>query len=576
MLEQLNEDQRRAATALDGPVLIVAGPGTGKTKTLTARIAHLIAEGAAKPEQILALTFTKKSAEEMQQRVGALLAQANAGKTKTPHVSTFHALCHELAGGEPVFISDAQRRMMIKRLPKSGRFTGLPPRELGLRISRAKNMAEDDPELTKMVQAYDLALAELGLIDFDDLLVRARRLLEEDSAARETIQKRYTHILVDEFQDTNRLQYELLHLLRGNDNLFVIGDPLQSIYGFRGASGSIFEQFRADFPEAEAVTLRTNYRSAPEIVALSNALFAAAPDLTPYSSRRGSVQATQVLNEYSEAAWVLGEIQKAIGGGDMLRAISDDDAALHRTLKDFAIIYRSRSAATAVQKAVADSGLPYQIVGDGSPYEQPHVQAIIALLRGADNGEPAELEGFTAGQAQAVQRLLGDTKDMLPHRLAEKIADTLGFERTSPSLQQFLGSLIRFRTLHDAVQHLQQIAETGFYDPAADVITLLTIHASKGLEFPHVFLIGAEQGLLPHGKANEDEERRLFYVAVTRAKDALDITYASKRGGQAAAPSTFITALPAQVLPRRQDPNFATDQRRVQKRAAKRSQQTLF
>ncbi|HEX7964016.1 MAG TPA: ATP-dependent helicase [Candidatus Saccharimonadales bacterium] len=572
---QLNDNQARAAHAGNGPLLIVAGPGTGKTKTLSARIAYLVREGRAQPEQILALTFTKKAAEEMRERVRMLLRAEGRAPQTLPYISTFHALCHELLGGELTFASDAQRTALIKQLDKPAPFKRLSPRELGLLISRAKNKAEDDAELFKLVARYDMALNELGLVDFDDLLLRAHQLLAEDDAARKRIQARFTHILVDEFQDTNRLQYDLLQLLRGTDNLFVIGDPLQSIYGFRGASGGIFEQFRSDFPAAAAIELDTNYRSTPEIVRLSNALFPAAPNLRAHAERPGQVRAVQVLNEYSEAAWVVAEIQKAIGGGDMLRAVSDDDAGLHHALKDFAILYRSRSAAAAVQKAVADSGLPYQVVGEGSPYDQPRVQALIALLRGAVGHESPQLEGFSPSQQAAVRDLLGDTSGIVPLALAEKSMQLLGFEPSS-SLQQFLGSLVRFKTLDEAVTHFDALAETNFYDPAADAITLLTIHASKGLEFAHVFLIAAEEGVLPHAKADLEEEKRLFYVAVTRAKDALDSTYATKRGGEPAVPSRFITDLPQDVLPRQTDPNLAADQRRAGKRAAKRSQQTLF
>lgn len=580
MLEQLNKDQHRAVTAADGPLLIVAGPGTGKTKTLTTRIAYMIAEGRAKPQEILALTFTKKAAEEMRGRVNMLLHEKEMKEKQgaamvLPYISTFHALCNELLGGELNFASEAQRLALIKQLPKPSQFKGMSTRELGLLISRAKNMAEDDPALQKIVQLYDNGLQELGLVDYDDLLVRTRHLLQKDEVLRMTVQHRFSHILVDEFQDTNQLQYELLQLLRGHENLFVIGDPLQSIYGFRGASGSIFEQFRVDFPHAEAVTLGVNYRSVPQIVEVSNTLFTGAPKLKPYTSRQGHARTVNVLNEYSEAAYVLAEIQKQIGGGDMLRAVSDDDASLHRTLKDFAVVYRSRAAANAMQKAVAESGLPYQIVGDGSPYERPEVQAIIALLRGAAQNETPQLEGFTAGQAKAVQELLDASETSRPSKLAEEIMTLLGFEATA-SLQQFLGSLVRFKTLKEAVAHFDAIAETNFYDSSADAITLLTIHASKGLEFACVFLIAAEEGVLPHEKAQEDEEKRLFYVAITRAKDELTITHAARRGGQQAELSRFVKEVPASVLARQIDPNFATDQRRAQKRAAKRSQQTLF
>ncbi|HSX00487.1 MAG TPA: ATP-dependent helicase [Patescibacteria group bacterium] len=574
-LDELNQEQLQAVEASDGPVLIVAGPGTGKTKTLTARIANLIATKRAKPEQILALTFTKKAAEEMRIRVAAMLAGG-----PSPKIVTFHALCHEILNSDERFATESERLQIIKQLHKSIVYKGISSRELGLLISRAKNMAEDDAALQQIVQTYNLGLQELGLMDFDDLLVRTRGLLQQDAVARTALQSRFTHILVDEFQDTNRLQYELLQLLRGTDNLFVIGDPLQSIYGFRGASGDIFGQFREDFPKVLDITLTTNYRSATKVVALSNRLFVDAPDLQPHATNEGQVRVVQVLNEYSEAAWVLAEIQQAIGGGDMLQAVSDDDASTHHSLQDFAILYRSRSAAIVMQKAIQDSGLPYQIVGEGSPYEQPKVQAIIALLRSAHSGESARIEGFTKGQAKAVYDLLGQTDGVLPHVLAEKAIRLLDFEITS-GLQHFIGTLVRFTDLESAVGYFDRIAEAHFYDPSADAITLLTIHASKGLEFSRVFLIGVEEGILPYRSkggltVSEDEEKRLFYVAITRAKEHLDILHTKRRSGQSTTPSRFIAAVPEAVAPREVDSNLVDDQRRAIKRAAKRSQRSLF
>jgi DNA helicase II / ATP-dependent DNA helicase PcrA len=572
-LDELNQEQRRAVEAGEGPVLIVAGPGTGKTKTLAARIAYLIDHGKVPPERILALTFTKKAAEEMRERVVKMLATGTTHAV--PHISTFHALCHELLGNDLHFATDSERLQVIKQLMRPLQYKKVSPRELGLLISRAKNMAEDEPELGAVVQDYNDGLQELGLIDFDDLLVRTRDLLQEDADKRTALQERFSYILIDEFQDTNRLQYELLQLLRGTENMFVIGDPLQSIYGFRGANGGIFDQFKTDFPQALAIVLTINYRSVPEVVGLSNAIFTAAPNLQPHTIQPGRVRAVRVLNEYSEANWVLSEIQRAIGGGDMLRAVSDDDPSIHRTLKDFAILYRNRSAAITMQKCIVDSGLPYQVVGDGSPYERPQIQAVIALLRSALTGEPAQMEGFSANQTKALQDMLGQIEHALPHAFAEKIVDILGFE-PSVSLQQFIGTLVHFADLSQAVDYFDRIAETHFYDPGSDAITLITIHASKGLEFPHVFLIATEDGVLPYARADPDEERRLFYVAVTRAKNQLDVLHAGKRHGGAATASPFITELDPAILPRETDPNMAQDQRRAMKRAVKRSQQTLF
>lgn len=413
----LNTAQRRAVEAGSGPLLIVAGPGTGKTKTLTARITHLIEAEGVDPERILALTFTKKAAEEMRQR----LANSSAIKGRSPDILTFHALCYGLLGGELEFVAEPVRLQLIKKLTRPAELKGLSTRELALKLSLAKNMAEDDPAVQKLLRAYNAALARSHYVDFDDVLVRTKELLEADAEKRAAVQAQYKYILVDEFQDTNRLQYALLMLLRGNDNLFVIGDPEQSIYGFRGATGDIFEQFMADFPAHTRITLTANYRSAPEVVRLCNAVFSDTPDLTAQAAVPGVAKAVQVLNEYSEADWVVSEIQRAIGGGDMLRAVSDDDRAAHRTFKDFAVLYRSRSAGLAVQKAIAASGLPYQVAGDGSPYDQPHLQALITLLKAAVSGEQPALEGFSSAENKAIRELLAQSTQAVPRVVGQKL-----------------------------------------------------------------------------------------------------------------------------------------------------------
>lgn len=577
LLAELNSEQSRAVKAGGGPVLIVAGPGTGKTKTLTSRIAYLIASGQAKPQQILALTFTKKAAEEMRERVKTLLAgPAGWLVSGKPKIATFHALCHDLLDDKRPFASDVQRLQIIKSLTKPKELKGVSTRELGLLISRAKNSVDPvDSDAAKLVRAYNKALAEQDLRDFDDLLLDAYNLLKGDEKARRAAQERFRYILVDEFQDTNRLQYELLKLLRSHDNLFVIGDPNQSIYGFRGASGTIFEQFKADFPTVETITLTANYRSVPEVVRLSNALFPEASDLTAQAEKAGQVRTVQVLNEYGEANWVLAQIQRAIGGGDFLRAVSDDERTSHRQLSDFAVLYRSRPAALILQKLLGESGLPYQVVGDGSPYDQPHIQAIIALLRAADSGGLVEIEGFSDQQRRLLDQELLAPENTAPMALAEKLIAILGFNLTR-ELQQFLSILVRFKDIRSALRYFDMIAEQGFYDPKADAITLLTIHASKGLEFPCVFVIGAEEGILPGARGELDEERRLLYVAATRAREYLEILYAKNRGGQPAEASRFIRELSHDVLPRHADPDMEEQVRRIALRAAKRSQQSLF
>lgn len=570
MLNGLNEEQRRAVEIGDGPVLIVAGPGTGKTKTLTARIAHLVSSAQVEPQQILALTFTKKAAEEMAARVSVLVEGSQ------PKIMTFHGLCYELLGVDTPFVSDAERLQIIKGLPRPKALKDLSVREVGLLISRAKNATEiEDPDVAKIVHAYDKQMVLQWLRDYDDLLVETYKLLKDDKKVRKAAQSRFRHILVDEFQDTNRLQYEILKLLRGNDNIFVIGDPNQSIYGFRGASGTIFEQFKADFPGATEVALKVNYRSVPQIVRLSNALFEDAPDLEPHSEATGLVRAVEVLNEYSEADWVIGQIQRSIGGGDLLKAVSDDSRSSHRRLGDFAVLYRSRPAAAAFQKILAESGLPYQVVGDGSPYDKPQIQAIISLMRAALSGESVNLEGYTSAERRLLEQELEKVREALPSVFVARIIDILGIEPSS-DLQQFAGVIVRFKDVPSALRYFDEIAEYGFYDPAADAITLLTIHASKGLEFPHVFLIGAEEGILPSSRGDEAEEKRLFYVAATRARERLEITHAKNRGGQKSDISRFIKALPYDALKRHADPGIDDQIRRIAKRTAKNSQTRLF
>ncbi len=593
---ELNSAQRQAAEAGDGPIAIIAGPGTGKTKTLVARIEWLVAQGV-QPGSILALTFTKKAAQEMSERLaydakrksgvadaGAFLPGARRPEEKTqyltgpqskPYISTFHALCFDLLNEKlekpPQFIAEPARLALIKNLPKPAAFKGLSSRELSLIISRGKNMADDAPEVARLVGAYNAELKTQNLHDFDDLLLQTHDMLQNDPIWRAYVQKRFSHILVDEFQDTNNLQYQLLQLLRQTDNLFVIGDPQQSIYGFRGADGDIFARFARDFPQAKTIVLHTNYRSASQVVALANAIYPQAPALTAYNKTPGDVRATKVLNEYREADFVLQQIQQAIGGSDLQRAVSDDDRANQRTLADFAILYRSRLAARVLQQRLAGSGLPFQVVGEGSPYDKPSVQALVQLItQVAYPKKPGVVKGFSPTQ---IAKLLGPINPaQKPHDIAAALVTAFALPLDA-DLRQMLGMLVRFTTAKQAADYFADIATQNFYDPRADAITLLTIHASKGLEFAHVFLIGAEEGILPSARGTEPEEKRLFYVAATRAKQQLSITAAAFRHNQKTQPSRFIAEA---RLPLHADNTFAKDQKLAQKRQAKRAQTSLF
>jgi superfamily I DNA/RNA helicase len=554
-MKELASDQAQAVEAGAGPVLIVAGPGTGKTKTLTARIAHLIETGVP-AGQVLALTFTNKAAREMAARVKELLPDTK------PLITTFHGLCHRLladAGQTTDIIPEPDRQTLLRNLKKSHDLKGMSVRELALRLSRAKNAIEPpaDPALVQLLELYNHELATRNLFDFDDLLQRTYQLLKTDQEVRLGIQKRFSAILVDEFQDTNLLQYELLRLLNRTDNLFVIGDPLQAIYGFRGARADIFERFLKDWPKALQVRLTTNYRSTPEIVALSGAIFPDTPPLRAYHDTEGHVQAVEVLNEYSEADWIIRTLEQEIGGSTMLKGSEHHTAAGRaESFRDFAVLYRTHATAKALRRQLDESGIPYQVAGEGSPYEKPEVKTI--------------LEGLAKSEQ----------KDRTLSQHAETLAHHFGL-KPSPELRQFINSLSRFdnHSPHDYLKHVELIAEQEFYDPSADAVTLLTIHAAKGLEFKHIFLIGAEEGLLPHYHPGQEpdlaEERRLFYVAVTRARDLVDILHARKRGGQPAEPSRFLK-LDETILPHIIDPEINQQIKRIKKRAQKRAQTSLF
>jgi superfamily I DNA/RNA helicase len=329
-----------------------------------------------------------------------------------------------------------------------------------------------------------------------------------------------------------------------------------------------------DFPHALRITLTINYRSAPQVVSLANALYADRQPLAAHRKMPGQVRAVEVLNEYSEANWVLAEAQKIIGGSDLLRAVSNDGPHLRHGLGDIAVLYRTRNVARTVQKTLVDSGIPVQVVGEGSPYESPQVQTIIQLLSNlADPERPAIIKDLTNGQIKTLLERLDASKT--PLAIAEQIMDLCKLE-PSDALRQLCATLVQYKTVAEALAYFDELAAQNFYDPRADAITLLTIHAAKGLEFAHVFLVGAEQGVLPRERGDAAEEKRLFYVAVTRAKERLDVLHAKLRGGQKAAESQFITELAEAVLPRSTDPALLDDERRAHKRKAKRSQISLF
>lgn len=586
--ETLNTEQRPAVEAGGGPLVIVAGPGTGKTKTLTARIAYLVQTMGVKPGRILALTFTNKAAEEMQSRVLARLALDKTPTAQKPVIATFHALAHLLLDlpKEAKLVDDIERLVILQQLKDTKHAEGLQLRDLSLTISRAKNHLAGslDADVKPLVEAYNAALRSRDLYDYDDLLVWLYESLEHPEFRQKA--QRFDHILIDEFQDTNELQYEIVCLLNRTNNLFVIGDPLQSIYGFRGANAQIFDRFKQDFPDAVNVRLVTNYRSAPEIVRLAGAIFPDTPPLHPHRADAGKARAVEVLNEYGEADWVVHEIERQVGGSDMLRGSQHHSNGSHRTFSDFAVMSRTHAGSHTVRAALEKSGIPYQVVGEGSPYLQPQAAVIIQSFAYLTGFAPApDVQKLKSAQ---VARLLDPLKPVIHEMplttLAAKITDLLKLAegKDSAAVHQFTNALLRYDQMPPAayVQHVQKLAEQDFYDPAAGAVTLLTIHAAKGLEFPVVFLVGVEEGSLPLARkgivTDADEEKRLFYVAVTRARDELYMLHARTRRSTAREQSPFLTVLPKRAVEQVSDPAIGTQLKRIKRRAQKRAQGSLF
>lgn len=571
MLEGLNTGQCAAVTAENTPVLIVAGPGTGKTKTLTARIAYLLTEKNVPAEQIVALTFTNKAAREMRERLQVLMGD----EIVLPQIATFHALSMSLLhtqGDLLPIVAESDRQAIIKALAKTPEGKGIHTQGLSLWLSLTKtSLTEPEPTLRVLLDQYNQRLQERGLYDFDDLLLKAYALLDQT-------EPHYSHVLVDEFQDTSELQYEMLKRLAVHGTLFAIGDPNQSIYAFRGAGTAMFDRFMQDNAQAQQIALVDNYRSRPHIVHVANAVFPASPQLIPNVSGDGQVKIVQTLNEYSEAAYILSQIEQGIGGSDLLKAGSTDGSGQPR---DYAVLYRTHRAASALQRAFQEAGVPCQTVGEGSPYARPDMQVVIAGLHYLHDGtSPSTYKKFTSTQLMALFDVVSFGEEKMVSEAAGEIAGALDLAEHE-HLRQFQSMLVQFGAgrpgLAAALHHIDEIRDSEFYDASLNAVSLMTIHAAKGLEFPHVFLIAAEEGVLPKASAADiEEERRLFYVAVTRAKDTLEMLYTKIRGGEMASVSRFVRELPAGVVEYVADPHLAQSEWRFKKRAAKRAQTSLF
>lgn len=558
LLDGLDPQQRAAAAAERGPLLIIAGPGTGKTRTLTYRIAAAVRERGVRAEHCLAITFTRRAAEEMRERLAGLVPDA-----RRLTVTTFHGLgasilreMPEAAGLTPGFrIADEADRLAVAA------------EVAGTESAGRRLLAEVDGD-EELRERFEKALRARDLADFDDLIRLPVRLLRENDDIAARLRDRWRWISVDEYQDVDAAQYELLSLLAGDGaGLTAIGDPDQAIYSFRGADVRFFLQFTEDYPDATVVRLGRNYRSSATIV--SAAAAAIAPDsLVPdreLTAVRDDLEAVPAgvygaADPGGEADFIVGTIERLLGGSsfhalDSGRATDDGHDGI--SFADIAILYRTDAQSEAIMTALTRAGMPFQKRTHDRLTARPGVPEIAAELRHHGSG-PLTDRVRVAAETVAARWTETGADDAVPVAAAAELLKPLAV-RCGDDLDAFLAELALG-------------AEVDAYDPRAEAIALLTLHAAKGLEFPVVFLAGCERELLPFrpAYANGDEtaeERRLFFVGLTRAQERLYLSYAAQRVRQGTVretgPSPFLSAIPAELTER---PAAGADRKRPRDR----------
>jgi DNA helicase-2/ATP-dependent DNA helicase PcrA len=642
LLGGLNQAQRRAVEHGEGPLLVLAGAGSGKTRVLTRRIGYLLATGMARPGEILAITFTNKAADEMRGRVEELTGAA----ARLMWVMTFHSACARILRqhadrlgykrGFSIF-DEADSVRMVKRCldeldidPK--RF---PPRTIKGQISLAKNRLTDaetyreeqgsffEETVADVYALYEKRMHENNAMDFDDLLVRTVNLFELCADLRGRYSRNFRHVLVDEYQDTNRVQYRLLQLLSGeHGNLFVVGDDSQSIYGFRAADIRNILDFQGDF-DATSVRLEQNYRSTQTILDASNAVIShnrerLEKDLWTDAGSGDPVTIAELADEHEEARWVAGEIDRL-----------SDEAGIPRT--EVAVFYRTNAQSRVLEDTLVRFDVPYQVIGGTKFYERAEIKDAMAYLtllvnpqdtvslarvinsprRGIGKtsegrllghantlgtapmellAEPQRVPGLGAAAVKAMARFGdliaglaeraaagGSVSELLEATLAESgYIEALESERTIEAegrienLQELIGVAAEFdvnRTvegdsdLAPLEEFLEQISLFTAQDDLRDdeeLVTLMTLHNAKGLEYRAVFIIGCEDGIFPHSRSVDEgtleEERRLAYVGITRARERLSLSHARRRSIFGATgsgiPSRFLGEVPDRLVER--------------------------
>ena len=637
ILAPLNPPQREAVTTTKGPVLVLAGAGSGKTRVIAHRIAYLLGVEGVDPRQVLAVTFTNKAAEEMRRRVEELTLGAGI---RPPLIATFHSTCVRIlrarageAGLKPGFvIYDEEDRLGVvkeamRELDVDER--ALTPAAAVHRISHAKNqmlMPQEvetlartprEERLAALYRRYEAHMAAVGAVDFDDLLLRVVRLFESVPEALQWYRRVWTHVLVDEYQDTNRAQYRIIQrLTEEHRNLCVVGDPDQSVYRWRGADLRNILDFEKDYPDCHIVRLEQNYRSTKRILAMASTVIA---HNTARRDKRLWTENAEGERAFVYRAW--DENEEAGWAAQTLRALRAEGL----DYRDAAVFYRTNAQSRVLEDALRRASIPYLIVGGVRFYERREIKDMVAYLRLLVNplddmafrravaapargigkatldrltefargrGLPllvacAELPpDITAKPRRALEEFAGVIARLGERRggltvpaLIDEVAAASGYrealkaERTADAearlenLEELVAASEEFSAARRAegqedagleafLDSIALVADTDEFDPEAGGVTLMTLHSAKGLEFPVVFLTGMEEGVFPHSRSMDEaeeleEERRLCYVGLTRAKQRLYLSYALHRriqGYGVAEPSRFLLEIPEEQL----------------------------
>ncbi len=590
--DALDDAQRQIEEAEGGPLVVVAGPGSGKTRVLTRRIARLVANGVD-PGQIMAITFTRRAAGQMRQRLSALLG----GGLGAMQVGTFHRLALSLLrelGCEPKLVLDEveARRLLEGALADAG-LSG-PVAAASQAISLAKAAAQEPDEIAEEwrphYDAYQEALHASGACDYDDIILDLLRLLEADAAVREQVRARFPYLLIDEFQDLNAAQYRLVLQLAGEGaGLMAIGDPDQAIYSFRGASPDHFVHLRDRFSDTRLFHLGANYRSQGHIVEAAAAVVGHNPgreaiELAAVRPGKERIRLIEVQSETAEGIAVVREIARMVGGTDMVQ--TDAGAEGTRSFADFAVLFRTGRQGQVLEECFHKEGLPYRLVGQKGFLQAPVVRAALAFARYVSISQE-DVRRWQALEAMGVESHIlrqvrrgelsaaaQDRVEMLEARIAEyrRWAEQEGAGAWVRRWQAEFGDpededLEHLARVADGTGTLAQLLETVLLGAEADyeerggpqgpeAVALMTLHAAKGLEFPVVFICGVEDGLIPFRERDADlaEERRLFYVGMTRAEEELVLLRARtrQRYGERVqcALSPFVEEIPARLLAR--------------------------